>query len=136
MIAVANRTRQTPNLPWSAIADQVLGPDYDLSLVLLGTQAATALNRRTRGQAYTPNVLSWPLSSHSGEMILVPTVARREAPTYGHTAREHLLYLFIHGLLHLKGLDHGSKMDGEETRLLRLFATNGKTHHRRTRHRH
>jgi len=33
-----------------------------------------------------------------------------------------LKYLFIHGLLHLKGFEHSSTMEKEEKKYMRLFS--------------
>lgn len=37
------------------------------------------------------------------------------------TERTYLAFLFIHGLLHLRGMDHGDTMEDEERRIMQQF---------------
>lgn len=92
----------------------MLGKKYEVSLVFVGPARARAINRQNRGKDYIPNVLSFPLTKHEGEIYICPTVARKEASKFEMTERGYIGYLFLHGLLHLKGLDHGAKMDALE----------------------
>ena len=104
-------------------ADIILGKKYELSLVICGDALSRSLNKRHRGKNKITNVLSFPLSKSSGEIFLNPRQATRESKNFGRTHKNHLIALFIHGLLHLKGFDHGQKMDKREVsfkRQLRL----------------
>jgi rRNA maturation RNase YbeY len=97
----------------------VLGTQYHLSVVLCGDTRAKKLNVMYRNKTYTPNVLSFPVSETSGEIFLNVAQVIREAGKYGHTTQEHLHYLLIHGMLHLKGHLHGSTMEGAECRTMK-----------------
>ncbi len=121
MLTLSHTTRSYPRLPYEKIMNEVLGRQYDLSLVFVGESRAREINQLTRNKTYTPNVLSFPLSKTSGEIFISPSVARREAKKFGHSYPKHICYLFIHGLLHLKGLDHGKKMDVLERKFLKRF---------------
>jgi probable rRNA maturation factor len=79
------------------------------------------LNRTYRSKDKPTNVLSFPLSKNSGELILTPSVIAREAPKFGISVRAMTIYLAIHGLLHLKGMDHGSTMENRERKFLTEF---------------
>src|SRR3989344_110301 len=128
---------QKPRLPFGKIADSVL-PAWDISLVIAGEDRARNLNHALRNKEYVPNVLSYKVGKASGEIILCPSIARKEASQYGHTYTEHLLFLFIHGLLHLKGLRHGDTMEKQERKYLRNalpLKSNGTTHSNRDRYR-
>lgn len=120
-LTISQSARSFPRLPYEAIKDDILGRSYQLSLVFVGAARGAAINRQTRGKTYSPNVLSFPLSKNEGEMFLSPIVAKREASRYDHTYKQHVAYLFIHGLLHLKGLDHGPKMDALEERYFKKY---------------
>lgn len=109
---------------WVRIKNEILGETYDLSLAFLGDEESRAVNRRWRGQDEPANVLSFPLGPESGEILLNPKQAERD--------RFSLLELLIHGLLHLKGLNHGSRMKREERRLIKYFTLNGSSSRRRT----
>lgn len=107
------------------MAERVLGANYELSLVLVGATRSRALNRRWRGRDQAANILSFPLDKNSGEIFL----------NLGRRSINHLRGLFIHGLLHLKGLDHGSKMELLESQLIKHFQTHEQNDRRRARHR-
>ena len=95
-----------PSFPYETIKNDVLGKKYNLSLSFVGPTRAQKLNAAYRKKTYTPNVLSFPLAPDCGEIVICPDVARSEASEYNHSKDGHIVFLFIHGLLHLKGHDH------------------------------
>ena len=120
-----------PRLPFELMAAEVLGPRYELSLVICGDALVQKMNRQYRlpslklrhgkQKNYTPNVLSFPLTKTEGEVFLNVRKAEREARKYGCSTKERVALLFVHGLLHLKGLPHGRTMESTEQRILRQF---------------
>lgn len=110
-----------PHLPYKKIKDDILGSTYVLSLVFIGAQRAHTLNVNTRGKTYVPNVLSFPLTPTHGEIFITPSVARKEAHARNMTYEGYIGYLFIHGLLHLKGHAHGDTMEKAEARFLSRY---------------
>ena len=118
---LTNTTRATYRVPFKKIKDDILGEKYELSLALVGEKKARNVNIQSRKKDYAPNVLSFPFSAQSGEIYLTPSVSKREARDFGHKEREHLVFLYIHGLLHLKGFDHGSKMESLEEKFLKKY---------------
>jgi len=117
-IEISKTTLTYPRLNYEKIKNEVVGKNYNLSLVFHGETRAKKLNQKTRNKSYIPNVLSFPLDKDNGEIYITPTVAKREAKKYGHTYNQHMAFLFIHGLLHLKGLDHGPEMEKLEKKFL------------------
>ena len=79
------------------------------------------MNMTHRKKSYKPNVLSFPLGTHEGEIFLNVRKAEREAPHFGRTVRQHIALLFVHGCFHLTGLRHGRTMESAEMRVLREF---------------
>ncbi len=123
--ALLNTTRtRLPSLPLKKIKSAILGPTYELSVVIVGDARSQALSRRYHHKDAPANVLSFPLSNHEGELFLNPRAARRECARFGTSYERHLMYLVIHGLLHLKGLRHGSTMSQAERKFLRRFLVN------------
>ena len=118
---LTNTTRNRTKLPYLELKNEVLGTSYQLSLALIGEKRAKEVNRRSRKKEYAPNVLSFPLSQNAGEIYLTPAVAKKQARDFDHTFREHLTFLYIHGLLHLKGFDHGAKMERLEQKYLAKY---------------
>lgn len=110
-IQIRNTTRGSiPRVPFERIASSILGR-YELSLVITGDALARRLNANYRKKTYAPNVLSFPYGKNEGEIILNIRKAAREARGLRIPERERVAYLFIHACLHLKGLDHGARMD-------------------------
>ena len=105
----------------SDIKRSVLGESYELSVALLPPRDMRKASVES-GHGDTPaNVLSFPFSKTSGEILLCPATIRAQAKTYEKTPQAFLVYLFIHGLHHLKGFDHGEAMEKEEKRVLSKF---------------
>ncbi len=103
---------------FSKIKDAVLGRKYDLSVAIIAPAAMRrAMKYKKVSTGKVSNVLSFPLSKTSGEILICKAAAKPYS----------VEFLFIHGLLHLKGLKHSATMEGEEDRLLKQFgfARNG-----------
>lgn len=120
-MAVSHTVRTYPNIPVAAIKGAVLGHQYELSVVYVGTCRSRTLNNKWRGKDSATNVLSFPLDAWAGEIFLTVPVIQREAKERGVSAKEHAAFLLIHGCLHLKGYDHGSTMERMERTLCRRF---------------
>lgn len=135
--SLTNRTAHpVRGIPFKKIKEKVLGTKYELSVALVGASEATRVTKKTKNKDKASNVLAFPLSKHSGEIILCPATAKKQASAYGMTPKKFLTYLFIHGCLHLKGMDHGVTMENTERRLLGrvnsfTHAKNSNRHRRR-----
>ncbi len=110
-----------PKLPYEDIKNDILGKRYCLSLAFVGGTRAQRLNQAYRKKTYTPNVLSFPLDSTTGEIYITPTIAKKEAKKFDMTPKGYIGFLFIHGCLHLKGLDHGDTMDTAEMKYCKKY---------------
>src|SRR3989338_8942132 len=78
---------------------EVLGPHYDLQHAFLSPKEMRKVTLRTKNKNKVSNVLSFPLSKTSGEIL----ICKKAAAPYS------VPYLFIHGLLHLKGFKHSAR---------------------------
>ena len=122
VVVVRNLTRRpAPRLTYTAVAKKAL-PGWEVSLVFVGPKRARELNEQLRGASYVPNVLSYALGEAHGEIIICLAEARKQAPLHRMSERRFTLFLFIHGLLHLKGWAHGGTMEQCERTLLAQFA--------------
>ncbi len=99
-------SRRAPALAWMQIKNRVLGRSYELSLVFIGDRRMAQLNRKHRGKDRPTNVLAFALGDRAGEIFLNLACASREARAAGRAVARHVLFLYIHALLHLKGMDH------------------------------
>lgn len=101
--------------------ETVLGKRYSLSLVFIGETRSRTLTKKHKKKDKPSNVLSFPLEKNEGEIFITPAVAKREAKRYNTTPNKHIGFLFIHGLLHLSGFQHGSRMESKEQALREQF---------------
>lgn len=108
-------------IDFELLKDKVLGKKYDLSIAIIGDKKSRRLNKAYRAKSYAPDVLSFPISETSGEIFLNPKVAKRKSARFDMTPLKYLIYLVIHGMLHLKGMDHGAKMETTEKQLLKKY---------------
>ena len=99
---------------------EVLGPHYDLQHAFLSPKEMRKVTLRTKNKNKVSNVLSFPLSKTSGEIL----ICKKAAVPYS------VPYLFIHGLLHLKGFKHSARMESAEQELLARHSLHAKNRHR------
>jgi len=110
--SITNKTRATlPLVPFKKIKEAVLGKRHELSLVFVGPTESRAITKKTKHKDKVSNVLAFPLSKTVGEIIICPSGKGEYT----------VAYLFIHGLLHIKGHEHSDTMDDAEERLLARF---------------
>ena len=99
-----------------------MGSQYELSVVFCGEHVMRRINREHRGKDYATNILSFPLSDQSGEIFICQNVCRRQHTEHERSYTNFIAMLFVHGLVHLKGHDHGATMSRLETRYRKMFS--------------
>ena len=117
--SLINKTRgKLPSLPFLKIKNEILGKKYSLSIALVDEKTSKKLNKKYRNKNKPTNILSFPLSKSMGEIILCPTVIKKEVKIkkFDKTYRELLGFLVIHGMLHLEGMEHSSRMEKAENK--------------------
>lgn len=103
-----------PRLSFLDFKNTVLGKNYELSILFAGEALCRKLNKQFRDKDYATNILSFPLSDSSGEIVMNLKKVKKDAKEFDRSYENFFAYLLIHGMLHLKGYDHGSTMDNEE----------------------
>ncbi len=104
MIDITNLTKtKNPNLPFREAKERILGKRYELSLVLANGKMMKELNRKYRKKDTQANTLAFSYSKNEGEIFLNIKGSQKN-----------MISLFIHSLLHLKGMGHGKEMEKEE----------------------
>ncbi len=92
--------------------------DAELSLLITDDEYIRRLNREFRGKDRPTDVLSFPMGDRIEGKILLGDIAisydtaKRQAKELGHSLREEVKRLLVHGLVHLLGYDH--ELGGEE----------------------
>ncbi len=110
-----------PSLPFVRMKEKILGKNYSLSIAFVDKKTISNLSKEFKGDTSHKNILSFPLDKISGEIVINLETVRLEAKKFDRTYMEYLSFLVIHGMLHLKGFAHGSKMESEERRLEKIF---------------
>ncbi len=121
---ILNKTRSNPpidGLLFRDLKESVLGKKYDLSVVFIGNALSRKMNRELRGKDKPANILSFPLSEKTGEIFIDLKRSKQEAPLFDESHEQFLIHLYVHGLEHLRGLDHGEEMDKAELKTKKKF---------------
>jgi probable rRNA maturation factor len=112
-----------------AALDEMGVPDADLSVVVGDDDRIQSLNRDFLGRDAPTDVISFPADEidpetnrkYLGDVILAFPFAESQARERGHSVESELQLLVIHGVLHLLGFDHESKLDKN-----RMWAVQGR----------
>lgn len=91
----------------------------ELNLIFLNKTTAKKLNSQFRKKNYATDVLSFEGSDPNtfGELVFCPEVIEKQAQEHKISFKEELLYLILHGILHLYGFDH----EKNKTRAKEMF---------------
>lgn len=110
--------------------------DQEVNIVLLDDQEITRLNQQYFQRPRPTNVISFPMADgHSaaihpeilGDVVISAETAERQAMAVGGKTEGEVLFLMIHGILHLLDFDHEGpaeerrKMEAKERELFSLF---------------
>ena len=100
----------------------------DIELILTTDEEIRELNKTHRNKDKATDVLSFPLEDMPGmplgSIVISLDTAKRVANELGHSIEEEIKLLFIHGLLHLLGYDHGidnGEMREKEKEIIEKF---------------
>ncbi|MGZ8548690.1 MAG: rRNA maturation RNase YbeY [Sulfuricurvum sp.] len=109
MIELDNRTEKNYNFVLlEQIADAL--SDKEIELILTNNDEIAQINREFRGIDKPTDVLSFPSdpfpNAPLGSIIISSDKVDEIARDLGHSSEDELSLLFIHGMLHLLGMDH------------------------------
>ena len=107
-------------------AHAALERDARLTVRIVGSGEARALNRHFRGTDRPTNVLTFVMRKRprlEGDIALCAPVIAREARARRRSAAAHYAHLVVHGVLHLQGYDHETErqarlMERQESRVV------------------
>jgi probable rRNA maturation factor len=119
---ITNTTKsKLPNFDFPKMKEAVLGKKYELSVIIIGKKEIQKLNKDYREINKPTDILSFPLSDDFGEIYINPEMTRIESKKFDRSYENFFAFIFIHGLVHLKGFDHGSTMESIEARFRKQF---------------
>ncbi|MGH9280742.1 MAG: rRNA maturation RNase YbeY [Acidimicrobiales bacterium] len=140
----------------SVLGAQGVRGDAELSMLFVDEDAIAQLNLRFLGREGPTDVLAFPIDDDVyeggrlpdiigpagpaddiepsdlptllGDIVVCPSVARRNAPAHAGTYEDEMALLVVHGILHLLGMDHvddqeAAAMQRRERELLEQFHT-------------
>ena len=92
-------------------AREAVGLPGEVEVLLTSDAQIKRLNRDFRGKNKPTDVLSFPapeeiVETHAGDLAISLDTAARQAKSYGHSLGDEVRVLLLHGLLHLRGMDH------------------------------
>jgi probable rRNA maturation factor len=96
-------------------AQAAVGVIGAVEVLLTSDDTIKRLNRQFRGKNKATDVLSFPADSipglpseaqMAGDLAVSLDSASRQAAEHGHSLRDEVRILLLHGLLHLSGMDH------------------------------
>jgi probable rRNA maturation factor len=86
-----------------------LAKGREFHCLISGDAELRALNAAYRRKDYATDVLSFPGDGqYLGDIAISLARARAQARVFGHSIEDEIRILMLHGLLHLKGMDHES----------------------------
>lgn len=127
MIELDNRTEKSYNF---ALLEQIADAltKQEIELILTDNTEIAEINREFRNIDKATDVLSFPSdpfpSAPLGSIVISVDKVTSVAQELGHSEDNEIALLFIHGLLHLKGLDHevdNGEMRQKEVELIERF---------------
>jgi probable rRNA maturation factor len=106
-------------------AQRAVGLTGAVDVLLADDRTLRRLNRDFRGKDKATDVLSFPTVAElrlelAGDLAISLDTAARQAREHGHSLRDEVRVLLLHGLLHLSGMDHETdrgEMAARETEL-------------------
>lgn len=127
-LIVVNEIKGKPrDLPFSLfkktikIKEKILGKNYILNIIFIGDSRSKKLNQIYRKKNKPTNILSFPIEKNVGEIYINSKQVKRETKIFNRDFDNLLIFLLIHGMFHLKGELHGSRMEDKEKVVRALF---------------
>ncbi len=130
IVQFATRAVSTPSpARFRRWAQAALMRNARVTLRVVGSREARALNRRYRQRDYATNVLTFVYPEQrplAGDIALCAPVVRREARAQKISLAAHYAHLTVHGVLHLQGYAHergrdAGRMERLEARILKTL---------------
>jgi len=91
----------------------------DVSVIFIGDRKMQRINNLYRGKNKTTDVLSFEGDQeYFGDIFINYQQIKRQSPFYSKKIKEELIFILIHGLLHLLG--HNDKTEKARVKMIKL----------------
>jgi len=117
MVEINNKTRTAIDLKLvEKVVEKVLllykKKNKEVSIGFVGDQVMKKLNFQYRGKDNPTDVLSFVGEDNDlGEILINFQQIKRQAKKFGNTDEQELIFILVHGLLHLMGYDDETEKD-------------------------
>ena len=109
------------------LREEQLPEDIEVDLLFVDNEAIREMNLEYRDKDSATDVLSFPMYEPDeeiddeeevllGDIVISLERAQEQCEEYGHSLEREVMYLLVHGLLHLAGYDH---MEEEDKKVMR-----------------
>ncbi len=109
------------------LREEQMPEEAEVDLLFVDNEAIREMNREYRDKDSATDVLSFPMYEPDeeiddedeilfGDIVISLERAQEQCEEYGHSLEREVMYLLVHGLLHLSGYDH---MEEEEKKVMR-----------------
>ena len=109
------------------LREEQLPEDVEVDLLFVDNEAIREMNLEYRDKDSATDVLSFPMYEPDeeiddeeevllGDIVISLERAQEQCEEYGHSLEREVMYLLVHGLLHLAGYDH---MEEEDKKVMR-----------------
>lgn len=123
-VEIANRTRSRIDIKRATLTVEALLKHYRLtrktvSVVFIGDRLMSRLNLQWRRRNKPTDILSFGgEGDFLGELLIDWQQIKRQAPKWGNTAAREMVFILVHGFLHLLGHDDQTDRQAEAMRKL------------------
>lgn len=109
------------------LQEEEIDPKAEIGLMFVDNEQIREMNKTYRDKDTATDVLSFPMYEADeaiddedeillGDIVISLERAAEQAEEYGHSLEREVMYLLVHGLLHLAGYDH---MEDDEKKEMR-----------------
>ena len=109
------------------LKEEQIPEEAEVDLLFVDNEAIREMNREYRDKDTATDVLSFPMYEADeelddeeeilfGDIVISLERAQEQCVEYGHSLEREVMYLLVHGLLHLAGYDHMEEEEKKEMR--------------------
>ncbi|MBR6756437.1 MAG: rRNA maturation RNase YbeY [Peptococcaceae bacterium] len=109
------------------LEQQEIDPKAEVAILFVDNETIREMNNTYRDKDTATDVLSFPMYEADeeiddeeeilfGDIVISLERAQEQAEEFGHSLEREVMYLLVHGLLHLAGFDHMEEEEKEEMR--------------------
>lgn len=109
------------------LREEQIPQEAEVDLLFVDNEAIREMNREYRDKDSATDVLSFPMYEADeeideeeeilfGDIVISLERAQEQCQEYGHSLEREVMYLLVHGLLHLAGYDHMEEEEKKEMR--------------------